>query len=266
MAVSESVEPARVVSRRLEDKVCVITGTGGGQGRAAALRFAAEGARVVGCDIKPDGAAETLEQARDAGGEMVSLHPCDLTRPEDVARLLDLARSEFGGIDVLYNNAAVAQFAWLDDMTYEQWRSTMVYELDIVFLACKAAWPLLKERGGGAIINTGSASGTIVYRPLPGLAHSAAKAGVIAMTRHLAMEGGAHNIRANAISPGLIDTPASHDFVVDDDWREQMLRHHMLPRVGTPEDVVGCAVFLASDESAFVTGANFCVDAGTTAW
>ncbi len=270
MSVSESIEQsARIdtsVRGRLEDKVCVITGTAGGQGRAAALRFAAEGAKVVGCDTKADGAEETLELVHDAGGRMVSLHTCDLTSPEDVTRLFELAQREFGGIDVLYNNAAIAQFAWIEDMSYEQWRSTMVYELDIVFLACKAAWPLLKARGGGSIINVGSASGTIVYRALPGLAHSAAKAGVISMTRHLAMEGGTHNIRANAISPGLIDTPASHAFVVDDDWREQMLRHHMLPRVGGPEDVVGCAVFLASDESSFVTGANICVDAGTTAW
>jgi len=254
------------MSARLDGKVCVITGTGGGQGRAAALRFAAEGARVVGADAKAEGAQETLEQVRAAGGEMVSLHPCDLTSADDVARLFDLATETYGGVDVLYNNAAVAQFAWFEDMTYDQWRSTMVYELDIVFLACKAAWPLMKARGGGSIINTASASGTIVYRALPGVAHSAAKAGVISLTRHLAMEGGALGIRANALSPGLIDTPASHAFVVDDAWREQMLRHHMLPRVGTPEDVVGAAVYLASDESSFVTGANLCVDAGTTAW
>lgn len=254
------------MSGRLAGKVCVITGTGGGQGRAAALRFAAEGARVVGCDAKSDGAQETLDAVVGAGGEMVSLHPCDLTTPEDVDRLMALAESAYGGIDVLYNNAAVAQFAWFEDMTHEQWRDTMVYELDIVFLVCKAAWPRFKERGGGSIINTGSASGTIVYRMLPGIAHSAAKAGVISMTRHLAMEGGGHGIRANAISPGLIDTPASHAFVVDDEWRAGMLRHHMLPRVGTPEDVVGAAVYLASDESSFVTGANICVDAGTTAW
>jgi NAD(P)-dependent dehydrogenase (short-subunit alcohol dehydrogenase family) len=250
---------------RLDGKVAIITGTGGGQGRAAARAFAAEGAKVVGCDVKEEGAAETLREVTDAGGEMISLHPCDLTDPEHVDRLMELAIDTYGGVDVLYNNAAVAQFAWIEDMTYEQWRSTMVYELDIVFLVCKAAWSHLKT-SKGAIINTGSTSGSIVYQPLPGLAHSAAKAGVISMTRHLAMEGGPHGIRANAISPGLIDTPASHDFVVQDDWREGMMRHHMLKRVGAPEDVVGAAVYLASDESSFVTGANFCIDAGTTAW
>lgn len=250
---------------RLDGKVAIITGTGGGQGRAMARAFAAEGARVVGCDIKEDGAEQTLEAVTAAGGEMVSLHPCDLTDPADAERLVNLAIDRFGRIDVLYNNAAIAQFAWIEEMTYEQWRSTMLYELDIVFLACKAAWPHLKERGG-AIINTGSASGSIVYRPLPGLAHSTAKAGVISMTRHLAMEGGPHGIRANTISPGLIDTPASHDFVVQDEWREGMLHHHMLKRVGSSEDVVGAAIYLASDESSFVTGANLCVDAGTTAW
>jgi NAD(P)-dependent dehydrogenase (short-subunit alcohol dehydrogenase family) len=250
---------------RLDGKVAVITGTGGGQGRAAALAFAAEGAKVVGCDIKEEGAAETLQMVTDAGGAMVSLHPCDLTDPEHTGRLIDLAVETYGGLDILYNNAAIAQFAWIEDMTYDQWRSTMVYELDILFLACKAAWPHLKEKGG-SIINTGSASGSIVSRPLPGLAHSTAKSGVLGMTRHLAMEGGPYGIRANALSPGLIDTPASHDFVAMDDFREGMVQQHMLKRVGTPEDVVGCAVYLASDESSFVTGANFCIDAGTTAW
>jgi NAD(P)-dependent dehydrogenase (short-subunit alcohol dehydrogenase family) len=250
---------------RLDGKVTIITGTGGGQGRAAALAFAAEGAKIVGCDLKEEGASETMREVTDAGGEMVSLHPCDLTDPEHVDRLIALATESYGGIDVLYNNAAIAQFAWIDDMTYEQWRQTMVYELDIVFLACKAAWSHLKKRGG-SIINTGSASGSIVYVPLPGLAHSAAKAGVISMTRHLAMEGGPHGIRANTISPGLIETPASAEFIAMDEFREGMMRHLMIKRVGTPEDVVGCAVYLASDESSFVTGANFCIDAGTTAW
>jgi len=250
---------------RLDGKVAIITGTGGGQGRAAARVFAAEGAKVVGCDIKEEGAEQTLREVTDAGGEMVSLHPCDLTDPEHVDRLIELAKESFGAVDVLYNNAAIAQFAWIEDMTYEQWRSTMVYELDIVFLACKAAWPHLKQ-SGGSIINTGSASGSIVSLPLPGLAHSAAKAGVIHMTKHLAMEGGPYGIRANAISPGLIETPASAEFIAMDEFREGMVRQHMLKRVGKPEDVVGCAVYLASDESSFVTGANFCVDAGTTAW
>jgi len=250
---------------RLDGKVAIITGTGGGQGRAAALAFAAEGAKVVGCDIKEEGAAETLREVTAAGGEMVSLHPCDLTDPAQVDRLVGLAIETFGGLDVLYNNAAIAQFAWIEDMTYEEWRQTMVYELDIIFLACKAAWPHLKD-GGGSIINTGSASGTIVSGPLPGLAHSAAKAGVIHMTRHLAMEGGPHGIRANAVSPGLIETPASAAFVAIDDFRNGMLDRHMIKRVGTPEDVVGAAVYLASDESSFVTGANFCIDAGTSAW
>ena len=179
---------------RLDGKVCVITGTGGGQGAAAAERFAAEGARVVGCDLNEEGAQATLERVRRAGGEMASV-PCDVTDPDQLAALTQHAVETYGGLDVMYNNAAMAYFDWVPDMTYETWRKTIVHELDVTFLGVKAAWPHLVARGGGSIINVGSTSGKGLNEPLPQVAHAAAKGGVIAMTKQLAFEGGPHNIK-----------------------------------------------------------------------
>jgi NAD(P)-dependent dehydrogenase (short-subunit alcohol dehydrogenase family) len=254
------------MSSRLKNKVAIITGTAGGQGRAAAKLFAAEGAKVVGCDIKAEEAEETVEMVKAAGGEMISMHPCDLTDPGQIKALVDLAVDNHGGIDVLYNNAAMAYFGWVEDITYETWSATIQQELDVAFRICKEAWPHLVARGGGSIINVGSVSGKIVYEVLPGLAHSAAKGGVIAMTRQLAMEGGQHGIRANTISPGLVRTAQTEAFLEDPGWSEPMMRKLMIKRVGEPEDVAPCAVFLASDESSWVTGADFAIDGGTTAW
>lgn len=254
------------MANRLRDKVAVITGIGSGMGRAAALLFAAEGARVVGCDINVAGCNATVEAILAAGGEVVALQPCDPSEPEQAQQLIDLALARFGAIDILYNNASAVHFASIEDMTHEMWRSTMKGELDIVFNACKAAWPHLKQRGG-SIINCGSVSGKIAYEVLPALAHAAGKGGVIAMTHQLAMEGGRHGIRANSISPGLVRTGATAAFMEIPEWMGPMKRKLMLDgRVGTPEDVAYCALYLASDEARWVTGADFAIDGGTTAW
>lgn len=251
---------------RLKDKVAIITGTGSGMGKAAALMFAREGAKVIGCDINEPRAKDTLEQVRAGGGKMVSLQPCDLSLEENAESLVKLALSEFGGLDVVYNNAAMAYFGWVEDMTYEMFSRNTREELDIVFHMCRAAWRPLIERGGGSIINVGSASGRLVYEVLPGLAHSAAKGAVIAMTRQYAMEGARHGIRANTISPGLVRTAQTEPLMNDENWYGPMRRKLMLGRMGEPEDIAYCAVYLASDESRWVTGADFAIDGGTTAW
>lgn len=254
------------MANRLKDKVTIITGIGSGMGRAAALLFAAEGAKVVGCDVNEGGCMETVSAIQAQGGEVVALQPCDPSEPAQALALIDLAIASFGRLDVLYNNAAAVHFAPIEAMTHEMWAATMKGELDIVFNACKAAWPYLKQNRG-SIINCGSTSGKIAYEVLPALAHAAGKGGVIAMTRQLAMEGGKHGIRANSISPGLVRTGATAALIEDPEWFGPMKRKLMLDgQVGTPEDIAYCALYLASDEAKWVTGADFAVDGGTTAW
>jgi NAD(P)-dependent dehydrogenase (short-subunit alcohol dehydrogenase family) len=251
---------------RLAGKTAIITGTGSGQGRAAAVRFANEGARVVGCDLNPDGAETTVTLVTQAGGEMVSLHPCDLSDPAQAVAVVRLAIETFGRFEILYNNAGAARMAWIEEMTWEDFSFTMEHEVNQIFHITKAAWSHLVSRGGASIINTGSVSGSRVYQVLGGLAHSAAKGAVLGMTRQMAMEGGPHNVRANSLSPGLIEVPATAELLQFDGFREPMVKKLMLPRWGQPDDVVAAAVFLASDESSWITGIDLKVDGGTSAW
>jgi NAD(P)-dependent dehydrogenase (short-subunit alcohol dehydrogenase family) len=251
---------------RLADKVCIITGSGGSMGRASALKFAREGAFIVGCDIDAVSAQETLDQVTAAGGQMVSCHPCNLTEVDDCERLVNLAVDTFGGIDVLFNNGAKAYFGWITEKNSDFFQHTIVEELNLVYFLCRAAWPHLLKRGKASIINTSSAAAHMPTVGLPGIAHSAAKAGVCGMTRHLAMEGGPYQIRANSISPGPVLTTQSKQHIEDPAFWSEAGRKIMLGRPGVPEDIANCAVFLASDESSWATGADFRIDGGMTAW
>ena len=253
------------MAERLKDKVCVITGSGGSIGRAAALRFAEEGALVVGCDTNADGGQATVDLVSAAGGRMVSLHPVDLGTMADCQRLVDFAIREHGRIDVLFNNAAMAHFNWIEDITEEEWRLNTRNEVDLVFFLTKSAWPHLKK-SGGTIVNTASLTGHRVFRTLGGLAHATAKMGIVGMTKQLAMEGREHGMRANSISPGVIETSQTREQLKDREWADDMTGKTLVGRLGKPEEVANVALFLASDESSFVTGIDIKVDGGMAVW
>lgn len=248
---------------RLEGKRVLITGTAGGQGEAAQAMFAREGARIIGCDVQ-EGAAEKTADALRAEGHDVTGFTVDLADAEAAARWIDESAEQLGGIDVLYNNAAGAGFAPFAEMSLELWRHVIHVELDIVFHTTQPAWKHLRATGNSSIINTASMSGLRGIAPLGQAAHSAAKGGVIALTRTLAAEGAPDGIRANTISPGFVKSPATDKFV-GDELRAFQMGMHLIRRPGLGEDIAHLAVYLASDESVWVTGQNYSIDGGVTA-
>ncbi len=248
---------------RLAGRRVLITGTAGGQGEAAQAMFAREGARVVGCDVQPGAAERTASVLRDAGYDATG-HTVDLSDADAARGWIDAAADALGGIDVLYNNAAGFGFAPFAEMTLDLWRHVLNVELDIVFHTTQPAWKYLLRSGSASIINTASMSGIRGIAPLGQAAHAAAKGGVIALTKTLAAEGAADGIRANAISPGFVKTPAT-DAAVGDELRAFQMSMHLIRRPGLGDDIAHLAVYLASDESTWVTGQNFSVDGGVSA-
>ena len=247
---------------RLQGKVALITGTGGGQGRAAALLFAKEGAKVFGCDVDAKSAEETVQMVRRAGGEMTSKAPVDLSIEEQAQQWVNDALAAYGGIDIVYNNAGAARAGPLASMSTASWRFTLGNELDLVYFVTRAAWPHLVARGGGSIINTASIIGWRTS-DLPMAARGASKSGVIGLTVHMAVEGGPDGIRANCISPGLTESPSLEPMLKDPfDSIQKQVRTSPLGRIGRPEDIAPLALFLASDESSYITGINIVVDGG----
>ncbi len=252
------------MNKRVEGKVAIITGIGSGIGRATAELFAREGANVVGCDISSSGAEQVVAEIRSTGGSIVSMHPCDLTLKADCEALIALAEDTYGRVDVIFNNAGRPYMAWIEDME-DEWYKTINEELHLVFRLTKAGWNSLKKTKGN-IVNTASVSGQFTFKALPGLAHSAAKGGVLAMTKHLAMEGRKFGIRCNSVSPGVIETGATKGFLATKEFAEPMVDKIMLGRFGKPEEVAAAVLFLASDEASFITGTDLRVDGGTMAW
>ncbi len=253
------------MSLRLLGKIAVITGTGGGVGREAALLFAKEGAAIVGCDIDANAAAHTVEMVNDEGGTMVSLHPRDLTDPSDCRALIDLALRTCGQIGVLFNNAACATFNRMEDRGDEEWDRDRRQGVDLVFYLTRAAWPHLKA-SRGVLVNTASLNATLSFMPLPSLAHTTSKAGIIGMTRQLAMEEREFGIRANSISPGLRETNQTNEQLKDPEWAGSMLGKTLLGRLGRAAEVADVALFLASDQSSYVTDIDVVVDGGMKVW
>jgi NAD(P)-dependent dehydrogenase (short-subunit alcohol dehydrogenase family) len=248
---------------RLDGKVALITGTAGGQGRAAAELFCAEGAHVFGCDVNADGAAETVERVRAAGGAIDSMAPVDISTMAGAAELVARAVAAFGGLDVLYNNASAPRVGPFEELTWDDWSFTIRNELDLIYTVTKAAWPHLCARGQAVIINTGSVSGYRGAAFAPQAAHGAAKGGVLALTRHLAAAGAPHGVRANSISPGLTVTEQIRAFLEDPEHpMNEMRRSHPLGRLGEPEDVARVALFLASADASYLNAIDIVVDGG----
>jgi NAD(P)-dependent dehydrogenase (short-subunit alcohol dehydrogenase family) len=268
MMAAPTLGKASLRSDRLSGKVALVTGAGSGIGRGCAVMCARHGARVMGSDLNAAAAEETLALAAQEGLTVESAHPLDLTVPGDVERMVARVIERFGRLDVLINAGAWGAFEWIDGMDYERhWRKTLAAELDSVFLVCKAAWPHLEASGAASIINFASANAHVALEGSPALAHCAGKGGVLAMTRQLAMEGSRHGIRANTISPALVVTGATRPVIEGNPQiREAARRRMMLGRFGQPEDIAWAAVYLASQEAAWVTGADFAIDGGATAW
>lgn len=237
------------MAERLSGKIAVVTGAANGIGAGVASIFRDEGAEVIGVDL--------------SGAD----RSCDLTDEAATQALFAKIGADLGRVDVLVNAAAFATFAWIEDLSYADWKRTLTGELDIVYLATRAAWPWLKRSGAASIINFASANARHALEGSPALAHCAGKGGVLAMTRQLAMEGAPHGIRANSIAPGFIRTAATErHLAADPSFEQQVLTKNMLKLLGEPRDIAWCATWLASDEARYVTGADIAVDAGATAW
>lgn len=247
---------------RLAGKVAVITGTASGMGRAAAIRFAAEGAHVIGLDADEAGNAETAAVA----GKRCTAVAVDLLDADAVRAAVDAIGTEHGRIDIAYANAARTAFAPVEEIPVGQWAQVLREELDIVFVPVQAAWPWLRASGNAAVLLVGSTAGIAGSMTNPRLAHTATKGGVIAMTRQLAAEGAPHGIRANCVSPGLVRTPATEgDLLAATSPMRDIAWAIPLARYGRPEEVAAAALFLCSDEASYVTGANLVIDGGWSA-
>ncbi|MGW8989144.1 SDR family NAD(P)-dependent oxidoreductase [Streptomyces zhihengii] len=251
--------------KRLDGKVALISGTARGLGKATAVRFAREGALVVGGDLDHDGALDTMRLIAREGG--TALVPCrlDATKEVSVRAWVSEAVDAFGAIDVLCANAGAVRFGSVATQPYADFAATVRAELDSVWLSAQAAWPQLTTTGG-CILTLGSTAGLSGSLTSQRSAHTAAKGGVIALARQLAAEGAPHGLRANCISPGLIDTDGSRaNLLAADHPMHSINRHIPLGRCGTSEDVTNAAVFLASDEASYITGSNLVVDGGWSA-
>jgi NAD(P)-dependent dehydrogenase (short-subunit alcohol dehydrogenase family) len=249
----------------LEGKVCVVTGSGSGLGRACALLFASEGARVVVSDIAADAGRETVESIERHGAE-ASFVACDVTDDRQVAALFGAVAERHGRLDVSVHNAGVllADDVGPVETPLETWDRVMAINLTGVFLSCRHAIPRLLDSGGGVIVNMASIS-SFVGAANPQIAYTTSKGGVLALTREVAVTYARSGVRANALCPGPTRTPLFDQLLGDAERIENRLEHIPLNRFGEPNEIAKAALFLASDLSSYVTGAALLVDGGLSA-
>ncbi len=249
---------------RLTEKVALITGSGSGQGREAAVLFAQEGAKIIVTDVNEEGIQDTLEMIKAAGGEAVGKR-MDVSDAAQVQDAVTFAVNTFGKLNVLYNNAAVYLRGKDGPVTRVEddiWDTTLNVNLKSMYLCCKHAIPEMIKTGGGAIVSTASAAGLMGSNFH---AYSASKGGMIALSRSIATTYAAQNIRSNVICPGFIDTPMVAEISASPRLFQAYIESTPLHRAGKPIDVAYMALYLVSDEAAFVTGGVFVVDGGVTA-
>ncbi len=248
----------------LDNKVAIVTGAASGIGKATAALFAGEGAKVVAADWSDAQGSEAVEAIKASGGDAVFVR-VDVAQPEDVRAMIEKASDFYGGLDVIFNNAGVEGDQGLTaDCSVENWDRVIGINLKGVFLGMKYAIPEMLKRGGGSIINNASVAGIVGFRGLP--AYCASKGGVIQLSKTAALEYAAQGIRVNAICPGVIWTPMVERFVGDNaEARKAFEAMEPVGHFGSPEDIAAMALFLASDQSRFCTGAPFVVDGGFVA-
>ena len=254
-------------SLRLANKVCVVTGAGGGIGRASAIIFAREGAKVMCADLNHEAAQETVQHINDAVGEEVAIAAeVDVALASDVESLMESTEGNFGRIDVVFNNAGLMHGADDDAINTEEeiWDLTMDVNVKGVWFGCKYGIPALRRAGGGSIINTAS---FVACRgaATPQLAYTSSKGAVLAMSRELAVIHAREGIRVNALCPGPLNTPLLQDFLDDEAKKQRRLVHVPIGRFGEAAEMAKAALFLASSDSSYVTGTDFLVDGGICA-
>lgn len=249
---------------RLDGKVAVITGGGGGIGRETCLRFALEGAKLVVADLAIGNAEETAAMVVAAGGEAIAVK-VDVSKAEDAKRMIDLAETTYGKLDILFNNAGISHAQDDDAVTTEEdvWDLTFDINVKGVFLGCKYGIQALRRNGGGTIINTASFV-ALLGAATPQLAYTSSKGAVLSMSKELAAIHARENIRVNALCPGPLRTELLMKYLDTEEKRQRRLVHIPMGRFGEAKEIANAVLFLASDEASFVTGATFVVDGGIT--
>ncbi|HMB84186.1 MAG TPA: glucose 1-dehydrogenase [Terriglobales bacterium] len=250
---------------QLRDKVAIITGAGAGIGRACCLLFAAEGAKIVAVDLDPAALDLVVEDVRSNGGSILAIQ-ADVSRAEDVERVVSATSEKFATINILFNNAGIVPHGKIHETTEDDWDRTMAVNVKSMYLMSHAVVPIFLKHGGGVILNTSSA--TALRSVVDRAAYSASKGAVLALTKSMAIDYVRDGVRVNCLCPGTIDTPSLNRrlaaFADPEEARKQFVARQPMGRLGTAEEVAKAALFLVSEDAKFVTGAAFSIDGGFT--